>query len=163
MNASDVPGVARAHVAAWQKAFRGILSDKLLDSLSVERSEAVWRELLQREGRTHLVAEQGDVILGYVAFGPAQAPDASALPVGEIIGLYVHPDHWRMGAGRRLLQQAIEALRGRGVPRVFVWTMAENALAKAFYQKNGFIADGRERTSQRQGESFREVRFFRPL
>jgi ribosomal protein S18 acetylase RimI-like enzyme len=161
MRRSDIPGVARAHIVAWQRAFRGILSDKLLDGLSVERSEAAWREIIQRENRTNLVAERNGVVLGYVAFGPAHDCDADMPPPGEIYGIYVHPEYWRLGAGRSMLFQALERLKEQGFARVIVWTMADNAISRGFYEKTGFLRDGQERISERHGEQFREIRFVR--
>jgi ribosomal protein S18 acetylase RimI-like enzyme len=83
--------------------------------------------------------------------------------MGEIYGIYVHPDHWRVGAGRRMLAQAVEQLRQQGFTRTIVWTMADNAISRGFYEKNGFVLDGGERISKRQGERFKEVSFARDL
>ncbi|MBL7202289.1 MAG: GNAT family N-acetyltransferase [Anaerolineae bacterium] len=163
MRASDIPGVARAHIAAWRVAFRGILSDRTLDGLRVEHFEGAWQEIIQRENRTNLVAEQGGEILGYVAFGPTHDLQDDARPPGEIYGIYVHPDHWRVGAGRSLMSQALKQLRGQGFTRVIVWTMAGNAISRGFYEKNRFVLDGGERTSERGGERFQELVFTRAL
>lgn len=45
-SSEDVPGIAGIHVRSWRVAYRGILSDELLDSLSVPEREESWRALL---------------------------------------------------------------------------------------------------------------------
>jgi len=44
----DAQQIAEVHVASWQVAYRGILSDSLLDSLSVEAWTEQWQERLSR-------------------------------------------------------------------------------------------------------------------
>jgi ribosomal protein S18 acetylase RimI-like enzyme len=152
--ASDVAAVACAHLAAWQRAFRGILSDALLDGLRVEEREVVWRQIVQAQDRTTLVAERDGAVLGYVGFGPPHDCDRGLRQAGEIYGIYVHPDHWRRGIGGALLSQATAQLKQADYARVLLWTTVDNATARAFYARNGFSADGAERTSERHGEQF---------
>jgi len=40
----DAIGIAEAHVASWQTAYRGLLPQALLDGLSVERRTTQWQE-----------------------------------------------------------------------------------------------------------------------
>ena len=51
--------------------------------------------------------------------------------------LYVHPDHWRQGIGKALLDFA----RERSPEHVWLYTLQSNVNARAFYEKNGFIAE----------------------
>ena len=51
--------------------------------------------------------------------------------------LYVHPDHWRKGIGNLLLQHAHE----RSPEHVWLYTLQVNVKARAFYEKNGFVAE----------------------
>lgn len=51
--------------------------------------------------------------------------------------LYVHPDHWRRGIGRKLLGHAKQL----SPEHVWLYTLQINANARAFYEKHGFIAE----------------------
>ena len=51
--------------------------------------------------------------------------------------LYIHPDHWRQGIGQALLDVA----RERSPEHVWLYTLQINANARAFYEKNGFVAE----------------------
>jgi len=51
--------------------------------------------------------------------------------------LYIDPDHQRRGIGRSLLDLA----RERSPEHVWLYTLQVNASARAFYEKNGFVAE----------------------
>jgi ribosomal protein S18 acetylase RimI-like enzyme len=51
--------------------------------------------------------------------------------------LYVHPGVQRQGVGRKLLEFA----RQRSPGHVWLYTLQINSNARAFYEKNGFIAE----------------------
>jgi GNAT superfamily N-acetyltransferase len=51
--------------------------------------------------------------------------------------LYVHPDHWRRGIGEALLGFA----RERYPEHLWLYTLQVNVNARAFYEKNGFLAE----------------------
>lgn len=156
MQGVDIPAVACANVAAWQKAFRGILSDRLLDDLTQDRFEENWKNSLQRPRRTNLVVEAEQGVIGFVAFGPASDGTGN----GEVYGIYVHPDHWRMGAGSLLMAAALEALKSMGFERAMLWTMTDNSNSRRFYEKIGWSLSGETRISERQNESFEEVQYW---
>jgi len=51
--------------------------------------------------------------------------------------LYIHPDFWRMGIGVTLLNFAREQFP----EHVWLYTLQANVNARAFYEKNGFVAE----------------------
>ena len=51
--------------------------------------------------------------------------------------LYVHPDHQQRGIGKALLDLA----RQRSPEHVWLYTLQINTGARAFYEKNGFVAE----------------------
>ncbi len=51
--------------------------------------------------------------------------------------LYVHPDHWRRGIGEMLLALA----RKQSPEHLWLYTLQANVNARAFYEKNGFVAE----------------------
>jgi ribosomal protein S18 acetylase RimI-like enzyme/CheY-like chemotaxis protein len=162
MRTSDIAHVGRVHLAAWQATYRGLLSDASLEGLSQPELERAWRQIVRRPERTNLVLEREGCVVGYIAFGPLTDPNDDAA-TGEIYGLYVHPDHWRSGAGGQLLAAALEQFDDRGVAQVVVWTMRDNAIGRRFYHKNGFCLDGYGREAERHGEKFLEVRLSRDV
>lgn len=51
--------------------------------------------------------------------------------------LYIHPDYQRRGIGKALLEFA----REKSPEHLWLYTLQVNANARAFYEKNGFIAE----------------------
>lgn len=51
--------------------------------------------------------------------------------------LYVHPDHWRQGIGKLLLHFA----REMHPEHIWLYTLQSNTNGRAFYEKNGFVAE----------------------
>jgi ribosomal protein S18 acetylase RimI-like enzyme len=155
---ADVDAMAETAVAAWRVGFRGIVPEHVDPRASwrPERLEERLREPSVESGQI-LVGEVSGVVRGLVLFGRSR--DAGAAPdEGEVIALYVHPDHWRAGLGRRLVAGALERLAEAGLGQAIVWTLAESSRNLAFYESLGFRRDGGEQRRESFG-SPAEVRY----
>jgi GNAT superfamily N-acetyltransferase len=84
-----------------------------------------------------LVARDGDIILGFVT---VLARDDGE---GEIEDLFVAPDAWRRGVGRRLVAAAEAAAVSAGLRSLRV-VAGERALP--FYERSGFKVAGKVQT-----------------
>ena len=159
---ADVAAIARVHVAAWQHAYRGQLPDAVIDSFSVESRTQRWRELLTQPGHDLLVALRAGTLLGFCSLIAARDAGAGK-EIGEIAALYVAPEHWRTGAGRRLLQAGQESARQRQFRELTLWVLVSNERARAFYSSVGYAADGAEKIEHRNGHPLHELRYRRSL
>jgi GNAT superfamily N-acetyltransferase len=108
-----------------------------------------------------LLAEDGGELLGLTACGESRDPDAGAT-VGEVRTFFVAPGQWRRGVGRALMEAALKDLRERGYAEATVWSFAANDRANAFYEAQGFVRDGTER-SQETWANMTELRYRRSL
>jgi ribosomal protein S18 acetylase RimI-like enzyme len=54
----------------------------------------------------------------------------------------VHPDSWRIGAGRALMDASLAEFAARGFTTATLWVLEGNARAQAFYEGRGFTPDG---------------------
>lgn len=155
---ADVEEMAESAIAAWRAGFRGIVPDHVDPERSwrPERLEERLRAPSIESGEI-LVGEIDGAVRGLVLFGASR--DAGAAPdEGEVIALYVHPDHWRTGLGRHLVSGALERLADAGLKQAIVWTLAESPRNLAFYQSLGFRRDGGEQRRESFGSPL-EVRF----
>jgi GNAT superfamily N-acetyltransferase len=66
----------------------------------------------------------------------------SAVVGGELDGLFVEPELWRMGIGRTLIDAATLGARQRGL----ALTVTANPTAQGFYESCGFTVEGTEQT-----------------
>ena len=162
--ASDAKCIAEVRVAAWKSAYRGLLPDHVLDGLMVEDSERRWREHIAKSLLHILVFEHEERIIGFAACGNSQDEDVDREKVGELHVMYVHPDEWRRGYGKALLEEAMSRMRGEGYESVILWVLRGNEQAIGFYEKAGFGADGASRVKQRSdGTEMPIVRYRRRL
>jgi RimJ/RimL family protein N-acetyltransferase len=151
----DVSAIADIHVRSWQAAYRGVLPDELLDSLSAPERERSWREILRGsdERWLTLVAERGRGDL--LGFCSVAAPSRDAPPdeaTAEVGALYVDPEHWRQGAGGAMLTVALQELKLLGFEAAILWVLPENHAALAFYERFGFeVEPGVEKREERSG------------
>jgi ribosomal protein S18 acetylase RimI-like enzyme len=154
----DCRTVAEVHVAAWQRAYAGIVPADFLSALSVDRRAALWRQVLDEAQSELLVAWDGGKALGFVSFGPSRDADAPERR-GEIWAIYVSPDAWSSGVGAALWQAARDRMREQGHRNISLWVIENNERAIRFYRCAGFqVEPGSEKEFELGGATLREVR-----
>jgi GNAT superfamily N-acetyltransferase len=155
---SDVDGLATTAIAAWREGFRGIVPERI-DPRTAWRPARIAERLAGRvdDGSAILAAEVEGEVRGLVLHGPSRDLGAPA-GEGEIVALYVHPDNWRGGIGRALVEAALDELANAGHRQAIVWTLAESPRNLAFYESLGFRRDGGSQRRPSFGSPL-EVRF----
>ncbi len=152
----DAPAIARVHADNWRSTYRGIVSDRYLDSIDVQEWTERRRRSLTSPGDEVIshVAEVEHEVIGWAVGGPNR--DAGSAYAGELYAIYLLLDYQRRGIGRQLTMATAENLLGLGVGSMLVWVLAENWSARRFYE-----ALGAEHVQERQiaiaGASLREV------
>ncbi len=152
----DAAPMAVIHVQAWKVAYRGLMPDEVLERLSVEQRQEMWRQALAAESPVVYVAAKRGVVVGFCAVAAPSRDDHAEDRVAELVAIYVNPDLWRAGVGRALMDVALEDLRDGGWRWVTLWVLAENRPARDFYTRFGFVPDGAEMLHECSGET--EVR-----
>ena len=158
---ADARAIAEIAVAGWRAAYRGILPDDFLAGLRVDAREAGWREWLAGDvdgGAPAWVAELDGRVIGFVSSGPPRDDDVP-LPAAEIYAIYVRPDAWRGGAGRKLLAAATDHWLERGAGTLLLWVLEANARGRAFYEAMGWHPDGGRQEIEFGGFSAIEIRY----
>jgi ribosomal protein S18 acetylase RimI-like enzyme len=159
----DAPSIAVVEVASTREAHRGLFPASALDLIDLDDRAERWRQNLTEAKSTTLVAESDDQILGFINYGPCRDEDVAAERVGEIMAIYVAPDSWGLGVGRRLLQAALEQLAQAGSCEVKLWVIDRNTRAITFYERAGFARDGATRHREMYGVPILIVRYQRGL
>ena len=102
----DVLQIAEILVEDWQTAYRGIMDDDFLDSLSAAQRY----EIEIRRCQQYVVAADGNEILGYAW---SEETDDEAADC-EMIALYVRYSKRKSGIGRALMQYVMDSFRRAG-------------------------------------------------
>ena len=106
----DVPQVAKVHVESWQKSFQGIVPQKFLDNMSIEKREKAFRESFHDESYQMLVAENlNGEIIGFADFGKSRHKNLDF--ESELYAIYLLPQFQGKGIGRNLFQKCVKILK----------------------------------------------------
>lgn len=160
----DAAAVAEVRVSSWRAAYRGIIPGRVLDSLDPAAAAERTRSALADPAHPFRlrVAERDGVLTGFTITGPYRGTDA-APGAGEVLAIYVHPDHWSTGSGRVLMVDALERLSEAGLSPVLLWVLRDNARARRFYERAGFAPDGAEQFYSAGGVPIPEIRYHRNI
>jgi ribosomal protein S18 acetylase RimI-like enzyme len=143
----DAEGIALAQVLGWRVAYAGLMPDDVLAALDpVERAARLRRSLADPDRMlTTLAAVADGAVVGFAHIGDYHLDHGNGETdpgAGEVYGIYVHPDHWRHGAGRALLATSVARLTQARARPVRLWVLEANEPSRRFYERCGFAADG---------------------
>jgi GNAT superfamily N-acetyltransferase len=170
----DARGVATVHVDSWRATYRGLIAEDVLDGLRVDQRTDGWSRWIASSlaGRptdsgaesSHrlLVAEADGRIVGWAGFGAGR--DEEMAHLGELAGLYAHPDYWSQQIGHALATRVEQELRAAGYDKAYLWVLRGNDRAIRFYEQHGWHADGAEKVDDTgSAHQLHELRHIRDL
>ncbi len=159
----DARRIAEVHVRVWRAAYRGIVPDAELKRLSVRQREEMWRRVLSADPQSVLAMTDGDLIVGWAAFGPTRDPDGDRARTRELHGIYLLKRYWGSGQGQRLYREVERRLR-LCASEVILWVFEANGRARRFYERLGFEVETNQRKAWIVGEvSLPVVRYRKTL
>ena len=160
----DADAMGRVHVAAWQAAYAGIMPDAFLAGLDPVQRGADWRAAIERDPAPtdgHRLVGLLDGEVSGIAFVRS---DRDGEPgVGEVVLINLAPHAFGTGLATALFAEGVDELRRRGFTQAILWVAAGNARAIRFYEREGWRADGGEKTDEFDGAVVRELRYRRTL
>jgi GNAT superfamily N-acetyltransferase len=155
--AADLPAMERAKREAGVAAWPHILPPEVIEQLPFPKR---WVAAVTAAPRrtSVLVGELEGTVVGFTITRPSGDADADD-QTGELDGFYVAPSAWGRGAGRALLESAIEQLRNDAFQHATLWTATENHRPRRIYERGSWRLDGTVRHRQLAGAEFDEVRY----
>ncbi len=133
----DAKPIAEVHVAAWQASIRESGPLEALQSYSVERCQAYWREAIDLCEPQVLVVTDKDKVIGFAGFDRSRDKGTPST-TGELWALYVNPAHWGRGAGLALWDAARDGLQEEGCTKVSIWLPMRFERTMRFIELAGF-------------------------
>lgn len=146
----DAEPLADLHLDVWDDAYTGLVPQRILDQRRARRDERVdrWRGILAGAHGT-LLAVTDTGLIGFASAGRGRDNDVDVEL--ELMALYVRAGWWGTGVGYALLSATI------GDRAAYLWVLAGNDRAIAFYERQGFRLDGTE-DEHDEGRHVRMVR-----
>jgi ribosomal protein S18 acetylase RimI-like enzyme len=144
----DLDALVAIHLAARDTYYRGVVPDQQLDDPAAHAQfRDAYTHSIAAPERTVLCAQAGGAVVGFASLGPPFEPvtDTDPATVGQLVGLYVSPDHWGRGVGSALHEQCVHVWQATAITtgRLEVWE--HNQRARDFYTRRGWRADGHRR------------------
>ncbi len=122
------------HYISWIETYKELMNPRYLEKHSLERCIDIARNYPENT----LVAECEDKIVGFAAYNKSSDFEDDK---GEVYALYVLKDYQKMGVGKALMDECIKRLAS--FKYVNVWVLHNNTQAILWYEKYGFIKDGK--------------------
>ncbi|GIU47800.1 hypothetical protein TUM4438_27780 [Shewanella sairae] len=95
----DISDIANIHVSSWQSAFDGLMPKGYIDSYTVSKRKAEWRQTIETNAETIYVAVTQNQVVGFLSyFLKLNSSDTI-----ELSKLYLCPSIYGKGLGKRLL------------------------------------------------------------
>lgn len=132
---SEAQALAALHVRCWRQTYSHLLPEEFFHDQLPARS-AMWTAVLGSDPIPErlVVAEQDGELVGFAWAG---APHGTgAVRDLQLYAIYLDAGHHGSGSGQAMLNAVL------GDAPAELWVAADNPRARAFYSRNGFLADG---------------------
>ena len=138
----DEATLAYIQTESWKSAFRGILSDEELEkhtdlSCATEMYDRTLRDypehgfILSVDGKPHCIAYWG-------ASREEDMPEHA-----ELICIHSLLENRRRGFGSLMMEHILDEMKKSGFSKAMLWVFTKNIPARNFYEKFGFVPNGR--------------------
>lgn len=135
----DIPALSRFSQHIFIECFGHLYTRDNLDFFLREKhSEAYYEKVVGApEVEIWLLEEEG-ALLGYIKYGYVEVPVEFGPEDAEIHRIYIAAGKRGSGAGRALMEHAMDAMREQGKKTVYLGVWSENIAAQRFYSSLGF-------------------------
>lgn len=152
----DTMAISRIIERSWKFAYKGIIPQSYLDAIP----EGRWAPNINSPKRKTLVCVEDGKMVGTCSFSESRLERFPGW--GEVISIYLLPEHLGKGYGKKLMESAVSELREQGYENIFLWVLEENARAIHFYEEFGFSRTDDFLEVNIGGKDLREVRYIYP-
>lgn len=136
LTVEDVLGAAEIRVIGWKSAYKGIVDDEHLDSLSIEEQTKKFEKSVNSDN--FVVAIQDGKVVGFCRFvyDNSFSPNIDYVDC-ELTAIYVHPDFKGKGIGTKLFQYVLDRFNNQNKATMILWCLADNINSIKFYKHMG--------------------------
>lgn len=156
-NGQDSKSASFIYAMSWKQAFRGIFSEKLLESIHT----GFWIDTFNHNHKTKrfdiaIISDNGK---DFGACGYGYSRDYNSQDYGEITSIYLLEEYWGKEYGKLLVEFMINQLKEKGCSKIHLWVIEENKRARRFYEKCGLVPSGNKKQLEFKGEVVNELEY----
>ncbi|WP_461671116.1 GNAT family N-acetyltransferase [Mycobacterium tuberculosis] len=153
----DIQRLGFIHSEAYRNAYQGIIPDDYLNQVTPKTSEALFHTALTQGNEHVAIALVDKKTVGCMVLKAGSDEDIQCCG-GEITAIYLLQTYRGIGHGKKIMEWGLEMLKAFGCVKGEIWVLRANVNAIRFYEKQGFVRDGAERTISR-GKELIQLRF----
>ncbi|WP_255192126.1 GNAT family N-acetyltransferase [Natronobeatus ordinarius] len=146
---ADREAIREVARAAWHDAYDDLEAVTIDETVEEWYADDALERAIDKPGTAVLVAERDGEVVGFT-HGVVSEEE------GDVLRMYVHPDHQRQGVGAALHERLREDLADFNMRRMRAMDLASNEASREFYEGLGF-----ERTDEAEvelgGEEYTEA------
>ncbi len=131
----EIDEMTELYVKSWRATYKGIIPDKILDTITVEKFNKIWKEYITKENNGIFGAFENDVFLGFGAF----TPDEEMEDTLYLDSLHIKDGYKGKGVGTKIINHLKEYAREKEYKGVSVSIMSGNDRARNLYTKLGAV------------------------
>ncbi|WP_422734298.1 GNAT family N-acetyltransferase [Micromonospora sp. WMMD558] len=160
--ADDLMAVGALHQRSRVAAYSSFLPPESLAAPTGEEMGRYWAERWgwERDSHRMTLAERDGELAGFSYVGPDDEGDPAT---GLLYALHLEPAEQGRGVGRELMVDALAAMRARGWVHAALWVLRENAHARRFYERGGWVETGTEREDRIGSTRTPQLRYTREV
>lgn len=133
---SDIPRIAEIIVFGKRTAYRPIFQDDIFSFNELQVCSLAEEYTHDLSRLQHMLVYDDGILKGIIN----RKYDKNRI---EICDFYVDPFFTGNGIGRSLIGQVILEAGQELFHTIFLWVIAENQKARTFYERNGFVTNGK--------------------
>ncbi len=131
----DAEGKGYVHYQSWIETYTGLFPDESLQSLTLEGSVKLAKDYPEN---TYVAIVDGKII-GFSCY--LESRDEDLEDTGEIMAIYILKEYQNLGIGKKLMEVCYKELSKYS--KRSVWVLGCNTKSLGFYERQGFVADGK--------------------
>lgn len=131
----EIDEMAELYVKSWRATYKGIIPDKILDTITLDRFSKIWKEYITKENNGIFGAFENDIFLGFGAF----TPDEEIENTLYLDSLHIKDEYKGKGVGTKIINYLKGYAREKGYKGVSVSIMSGNDRARNLYTKLGAV------------------------
>ena len=134
--------LAYIQTESWKAGFKDILDpDTLTKCTNIDKATAMYKRLLEQNIGNGYILKVDDRPHCIAWWDTARDSDMHGY--AEIICIHSLSDNWSKGYGSKMMKTVLNDIKIAGYSKVMLWVFEENKRARCFYEKHGFVTEGK--------------------
>lgn len=158
----DADSFSLIYSKSYQTAFQGIIPQNILENVfSIEKRREGFLKEISEGSPNNVIMFDKDKLVGILTYGKPKGDNLDDSFV-EIWRIFIIPDYWGKGMGKKLMDWALVELFQKNYKNISLWVIEDNLRARSFYESLGYYHDGTTRIIN-VGKELKDLRYVKHL